>query len=107
MQIETNICSSFSHNKLFCDTLIFFKSKTKLCFINTYVGELNWVAERLTGEDTPEARARFAYGSAVMGSFTRGKGEVFTTGCTDWAYGLGDAAVARVTRNVLRRFLRR
>ena len=71
---------------------------------DTYVGELNWVAGRLAGEDTAPNRARFAYGSAVMGHFERGAGEVFTTGCTDWAFGLGDPQVARVTRNVLERF---
>jgi hypothetical protein len=38
----------------------------------------------------------------VLGSYTRG-GTVFTTGCTDWAHGLGDPAVERVTRNVLDR----
>ena len=69
-----------------------------------YVGELKWVAERLGGADTPEVRERFAYGNAVMGAFTRGSGEVFTVGCTDWAYGLGDADIDRITMNVLRRF---
>lgn len=69
-----------------------------------YIGELNWVAARLGGADTPEMRERFAYGRAVMGSFRRGGGEVFTTGCTDWAYGLGDPQVDRVTINVLRHF---
>ncbi len=67
--------------------------------------ELNWVAERLGGADTPENRERFAHGHAVMGSFQRGRGEVFTTGCTDWAFGLDDPAVSRVTRNVIDRFL--
>ena len=70
------------------------------------VGELNWVAERLGGADTPENRAKFAQGNAVMGSFERGPGEVFTTGCTDWAFGLDDPAVSRITRNVIERFLR-
>jgi hypothetical protein len=70
------------------------------------VGELNWVAERLGGADTPENRERFAHGQAVMGSFERGRGEVFTTGCTDWAFGLEDPAVSRITRNVIDRFLR-
>lgn len=72
---------------------------------DAYVGDLNWVAQRLGGEDTPEMRASFAMGAAVMGSFRRGRGEVFTTGCTDWAYGLDDPAVDRVTRNVLSRFI--
>ena len=69
-----------------------------------YIGELNWVAARLGGADTPEIRERFAYGRAVLGSFRRGAGEVFTTGCTDWAYGLGDPMVDQVTANVIRRF---
>ena len=62
------------------------------------------MAERLAGEDTAQTRRRFEFGNAVLGSFARGRGEVFTTGCTDWAYGLTDADVARVTRNVLQRF---
>ncbi|MBS05161.1 MAG: hypothetical protein CMQ24_20985 [Gammaproteobacteria bacterium] len=69
-----------------------------------YVGELNWVAERLGGADTPQVRASFAYGAAVMGSFDSGEGQVFTTGCTDWAYGLGDEAVDTITMNILHRF---
>jgi len=32
-------------------------------------------------------------------------GEVVTVGSTDWAFGLGDPQVARVTTNVLRRFV--
>ncbi|WP_423922948.1 N,N-dimethylformamidase beta subunit family domain-containing protein [Candidatus Poriferisodalis sp.] len=70
---------------------------------DSYVGELNWVTERLGGGDTPENRERFAYGAAVMGWFRRGLGEVFTTGCTDWAYGLEHDDVATVTRNVIGR----
>jgi len=73
---------------------------------DSYIGELNWVAERLGGADTPETRARYANGRAVLGTFQRGAGEVFTVGCTDWAYGLGDPAVAQVTRNVLSRYLK-
>lgn len=73
---------------------------------DNYIGELNWVAARIGGADTPEMREKFANGHAVMGSFKRGKGEVFTTGCTDWAYGLNDSAVAQVTNNVLERFIK-
>jgi hypothetical protein len=41
-----------------------------------------------------------------MGTFERG-GTVFTTGCTDWAYGLGrDAQVDQVTANVLEQLSR-
>lgn len=68
-------------------------------------GELDLVAERLGGQNSPEMRQRFAYGNAVMGAGPVGGGQVFTTGCTDWAFGLDDPAVARVTRNVIDRFL--
>ena len=46
-------------------------------------------------------------GQAVMGLYTRG-GTVFTAGTTDWSHGLrgGDAAVERITRNVLERLSR-
>ena len=70
-----------------------------------YIGELNWVAQRLGGADTPEIRERFAHGAAVMGTFRRGRGEVFTSGCTDWAFGLNDPEISAVTRNVMGRFL--
>jgi hypothetical protein len=73
---------------------------------DNYVGELNWVAARIGGEDTPEMRAKFANGHAVLGTFKRGSGQVFTTGCTDWAYGLRDADVSQVTKNVLERFIK-
>lgn len=68
---------------------------------DSYVGELNWVASRLGGADTEEQRAKFANGSAVMATFKRGQGQVFTVGCTDWAYGLTDPDIARITHNVI------
>ena len=68
-----------------------------------YVGELNWVAERLAGEDNQENRDVFEQGHAVMGTFERGEGWVFTTGCTDWAYGLVDPVISQITRTVLGR----
>ncbi len=68
---------------------------------DSYVGEVNWVAERLGGADTEANRARFANGAAVMGTFRRGAGEVFTVGCTDWAYGLTDPVIATITGNVV------
>lgn len=71
-----------------------------------FIGELNWVAERIGGADTTENRQRYTNGHAVLGTFHRGRGEVFTTGCTDWAYGLGSNDVATVTRNVMTRFIR-
>jgi hypothetical protein len=71
-----------------------------------FIGELNWVAGRIGGADNEANRERFADGHAVLGAFQRGRGEVFTTGCTDWAYGLDQPDVATVTRNVLDRFTR-
>ena len=59
--------------------------------------ELEFHAERL-GVDPETLR----HGHAVLGTYTRG-GTVVTVGCTDWAYGLDDPAVARVTRNILAR----
>ena len=42
----------------------------------------------------------------MLASFRRGKGEVFNTGTTEWAHGLGarDPFVETITHNVLRRF---
>jgi hypothetical protein len=49
-----------------------------------------------------EKWAKGRAGNAVLGTYTRG-GTVVTVGTTDWAHGLrgGDAAVMRVTQNVL------
>jgi hypothetical protein len=64
-------------------------------------GELEVIAEQVGGDLRPETVARFAHGHCVMGTYERG-GTVFTTGCTDWAHGLGrDPHVDRVTANVL------
>jgi hypothetical protein len=70
-----------------------------------FIGELNWAALRIGGEDSAENRERFTNGHAVLGIFRRGKGQVFTTGCTDWAYGLKTKDVSTVTDNVMRRFV--
>jgi hypothetical protein len=64
--------------------------------------ELEWHAGRLLGSDAPDACERLRHGHAVLGTYVRG-GTVVTSGCTDWAYGLDDPAIARVTRNVLER----
>jgi len=43
-----------------------------------------------------------------MAGFERGEGQVFNTGTTEWAHGLeADPFVARITSNVLDRFLGR
>jgi hypothetical protein len=70
-------------------------------------GELEVIAAQVGGDLRPDTIARFAHGHCVMGIVERG-GTVFTTGCTDWAYGLEhDRRVDRVTANVLERLSRR
>ncbi len=67
-------------------------------------GDLEMAAECIFGEATPETTGRLSSGNAVMGTYTNG-GTVFTTGCTDWSYGLHrpDPVVERITANVLTR----
>ena len=74
-------------------------------------GDLEFIAGRLhglvDGAPSEEAIARHRHGHAVMAvarPFGAAGGEVVTVGTTDWVYGLGDPAVARVTENVLRRY---
>ncbi len=69
--------------------------------------QLDVVARVAYGNDKSETQARVLRGHAVMASFTRGKGEVFNCGTTEWAHGLaaGDPFVAQITRNVLKRFM--
>ena len=65
-------------------------------------GELEHAAMAVFGETWREHVDRLANNHAVMGVFTTpGGGTVFNAGVTDWSCGLGDAAVARITRNVL------
>lgn len=60
------------------------------------------IAYGLTGDGATE---RLARGHAVMASFTKGAGEVFNAGTTEWAHGLGaNPYVTAITNNVLRRF---
>jgi hypothetical protein len=73
-----------------------------LSFDPDAIGDLQYTATILAGDASPANVARFAHGHAVMGTFRRGKGTVFNTGTTDWAYGLDrDPIVQAVTRNVL------
>jgi hypothetical protein len=62
--------------------------------------ELPFHARRLLGDDSPASRDRLRAGCAVLGTWTGG-GTVVTTGCTDWAHGLDDPTVDRVTRTIL------
>jgi hypothetical protein len=67
-------------------------------------GELEHTAMALWGDDWPKHVHRIANNHACMAVFQEpGHGTVFNAGVTDWAYGLGDPAVARITRNVLAR----
>jgi hypothetical protein len=67
--------------------------------------ELEFHARRLLADASPAAQDRLRAGHAVLGAHRRSGGAggtVVTTGCTEWAYGLGDPAVATVTATILR-----
>jgi hypothetical protein len=67
-------------------------------------GELENTAAAVFGSEWPDHVHRVTNNHAVMGMFSvDGGGTVFNAGVTDWAYGLGDPDVARITRNVLDR----
>jgi len=67
-------------------------------------GELENAARAVFGERWRDELHRLEHNAACIGVFERsGGGTVFNAGVTDWAYGLGDPAVATTTRNVLRR----
>jgi len=68
--------------------------------------DLEFVAERLYGDTSPDSIARVRHGNAVMLTCRpagRSGGEVVTVGSTDWVFGLDDPAVSRVTSNVINR----
>lgn len=69
--------------------------------------QLEVIAEIAYGAGDAQTQARVLRGHAVMASFRRGAGEVFNSGTTEWAHGLGaaDPFVTRITRSVLRRFV--
>ncbi|RWO23562.1 MAG: hypothetical protein EOS10_33470 [Mesorhizobium sp.] len=60
------------------------------------------------GADTPENRDRASRGSGMIAYFTRGAGEVFNAGASDWVAGLATRELGTeiVTKNVLDRFSR-
>jgi hypothetical protein len=68
--------------------------------------KLDVIAEVTFGDASEANQAKVLRGHAVLASFKRGKGEVFNTGTTEWAHGLGgkDPFVEVITHNVLRRF---
>lgn len=68
--------------------------------------KLDVCAEIVYGDSSPQTQQRMLRGHAAMASFTRGSGEVFNCGTTEWAHALKakDPYVQRITKNVLRRF---
>jgi hypothetical protein len=67
-------------------------------------GDLEQAAVAVFGGTEPEHLAELADGRAVFAAFSRpGGGTVVNAGVIDWALGLGDPVVARITRNVLDR----
>jgi hypothetical protein len=68
--------------------------------------DLEFVAERLYGEITPDTLRRVRHGNAVMLTCRpagEAGGTVATVGSTDWVYALDDPLVSQVTTNILRR----
>jgi hypothetical protein len=67
-------------------------------------GDLEFTSESLFGDTDPVHLGELADGHAVLGTFTRPSGgAVVNVGVIDWALGLGDPVVDRITRNVLDR----
>jgi hypothetical protein len=68
------------------------------------LSEIEFNAERALGSHDAATVARLEHGHAVMGVHEPG-GVVFTSGCTEWAWGLAqrDPVIDRITRNVLDR----
>lgn len=68
------------------------------------LSEAEFHAWRVLGAHDAATTERLAYGSAVLGTYTRG-GTVVTVGCTEWAAALGDGDphVETVTRTILDR----
>lgn len=62
--------------------------------------------EAIYGDDLPERFKGECYGAGMIATFTRGLGEVFTAGSTEWVNGLrlADPFTEQITRTVLNRF---
>lgn len=63
------------------------------------------VAERIRGADTAENRAAIRRAASAIVSFKKGRGEVYSTSGTEWAWGLDarEPYTQKITQNVLRR----
>jgi hypothetical protein len=70
--------------------------------------EIEFNAWRALDDESESGIARLRHGHAVMGVHSPG-GTVFTSGCTEWAWGLEqrDPVIERMTRNLLDRMLGR
>jgi hypothetical protein len=67
-------------------------------------GDLETAARAVFGERWRDEIHRLEHNNACVAVYERpGGGTVFNAGVTDWAYGLDDPAVARITRNVVTR----
>jgi len=76
--------------------------------IGAPIDELDGLLTALWGDDIPE-RFRGGLGAGMMASFTRGRGQVFNAGSTEWVNGLihRDPFTEQITQNVLDRFSKR
>lgn len=74
-----------------------------------YVGDsdLRIKTQALEGTITQELMERHRYGCGVVVHMTKGRGEVYCAGVSEWVVGLatGDVQVQRITRTVLNRFM--
>jgi hypothetical protein len=68
---------------------------------------VRFAAEAVLGEDSAENRDKLRYGSGVITHMSKGRGEVFCAGTTEWCFALatGERQCEIVTRNVLDRFM--
>lgn len=68
--------------------------------------EAQGLVRALYGDNPPEHLRDLYRGSAMIATFTRNGGQVFTAGSTEWVNGLihHDPFTERITRNVLARF---
>jgi hypothetical protein len=70
------------------------------------VAEWSGLVEAMFGQDVPDRFQGENYGSGMIASFTRGDGEVFCAGTTEWVNGLRlrDPYTEAITHTVLRRY---